>query len=210
MVAIQIEYRLLKGGTTDPPAVCIQDAKSAMRWVRKRAAQFGIDPNRIAAGGGSAGGHVAAFLGLMQGIDDPADDSTISARPDALVLFNPVLDNGPEGWGYSRTGAYYMKYSPFHHVQAKAPPTIILSGANDKLIPAATLTTFRDAMRKSGVRCELTIYPGQEHGFFNYGKSYYETLKAADEFLTSLGWLHGPPTLKPESAPARPARKKAN
>src|SRR5690349_6683208 len=51
MVAVQIEYRLLKADTTDPPLACIQDAKSAMRWVRKHAADFGIDRRRIAASG---------------------------------------------------------------------------------------------------------------------------------------------------------------
>jgi acetyl esterase len=51
-------------------------------------------------------------------------------------------------------------------------------------------------MKQAGVRCELVIYEGKGHGFFNAGKSYYETVIAADKFLASLGWLDGPPTLK--------------
>ncbi len=71
--------------------VCCNDTKSAMRWVRSHAAELGIDPERIAASGGSAGGHLAAFASMVEGIDDPADDLKVSPRGNALVLFNPVL-----------------------------------------------------------------------------------------------------------------------
>lgn len=205
MVAVQVEYRLLKKDGNEPPVVCIQDAKSAMRWVRKHAREFAIDPDRIAAAGGSAGGYLSAYLGLMDGIDDPADDLAISSKPNALILFNPVIDNGPGGWGYNRTGEDYMKYSPFHNVHTGVPPTIILAAENDKLIPVKTLLAFRDKVRDTGARCEVIVYPGQEHGFFNSGRSYNETLIAADGFLTSLGWLHGTATITPDSIPPRPA-----
>ena len=56
-----------------------------------------VDPNKIAAGGGSAGGHVAAATGICNGFEDPADNNIeISSKPNALLLFNPVYDNGPE------------------------------------------------------------------------------------------------------------------
>ena len=58
MVCIQVEYRLIKKGDSGPPIDCVHDAKSAMRWVRVHAAELGIDPNRIGAGGGSAGGQL--------------------------------------------------------------------------------------------------------------------------------------------------------
>jgi acetyl esterase len=189
MVAVLVEYRLLAPKTTDPPVVCIRDARSAMRWVRGHAAELHIDPKRIAASGGSAGGHLSAYVGLMDGIDEPGEDVSVSARANALVLFNPVLENGPTGWGRERTGADYLRYSPYHHVAPGAPPTIVLSGSDDKLIPAATLRNFQNAMRESGARCDLIIYEGQGHGFFNRDWPFDATLKAADEFLVSLGWL---------------------
>ncbi len=194
MVAIQVEYRLLDKGGTAPPLVCIQDAKSAMRWVRSHAKNLNIDPKRVASGGGSAGGHLAAFVGMMNGLDDPADDRSVSARSNAMVLFNPVFDNGPDGWGYKLTGGRYKEFSPFHNVTASAPPAIVFVGSEDKLLPTATVNAFCAAMQKVNVRCEARIYEGQGHGFFNYkaggaNEYYQKTLTATDDFLVSLGWI---------------------
>ncbi|HUX17055.1 MAG TPA: alpha/beta hydrolase, partial [Phycisphaerae bacterium] len=123
MVAVQVEYRLLKG--KDPPTVCCYDAKSAMRWVRSHAAELGIDPNRIASAGGSAGGHLAALVGMVDGMDNPADDKSVSPKSNAMVLFNPVFDNGPGGWGSDRVGDRYKEFSPVHNVSADDPPAIV-------------------------------------------------------------------------------------
>ena len=201
LVAIQVQYRLLAGKTSEPPTACVHDAKSAMRWVRAHAAELGIDPQRIASAGGSAGGHLAAFVGLVNGLDDPQDDRAVSPKPNAMILFNPVFDNGPEGWGHARVGDRFKEFSPAHNINTGAPPAIVFLGSNDKLIPVKTVLDFQAAMKKSGARCDALIYEGQAHGFFNRGKSgdkyFSETLLATDKFLASLGWLTGPPTLQP-------------
>ena len=194
MVAIQVEYRLLEKGGNAPPLVCIQDAKSAMRWVRSHARELNIDPKRIASGGGSAGGHLAAFVGMVDGLDDPADDLSVPARSNAMLLFNPVFDNGPNGFGHKVIGDRYKEFSPFHNVTPSAPPAIVFVGSEDPLLPAATVNSFCAAMQKVKVRCEARIYDGQKHGFFNYRKGgtneYYErTLKETIAFLVSLGWI---------------------
>ena len=205
MVCIQVQYRLLSSKDQEPPLVCVQDAKSAMRWVRSRAAELGIDPKRIGAAGGSAGGHLAAFVGMVEGLDDPQDDLKVSPKANALVLFNPVFDNGPDqGWGTARVGGRYKEFSPAHNVSSDDPPAIIFLGTQDKLIPVAVVERFKMNMEKAGVRCETRFYEGQGHGFFNPGKGgkdqfYYETLLESDRFLTSLGWLKGEPTLKQPS-----------
>ena len=205
MVVAKVEYRLLKGRKEQHPTVCCQDAKSAMRWVRANAEKLGIDANRIAAGGGSAGGHLAAFVGMVAGIDDPADDLKVSPKPAALVLFNPVYDNGPDGWGHARVGDRYREFSPFHNVSADDPPTLVICGSKDALVPVKTLEAFQAAMQKAGVRCENRIYDGRAHSFFNYkdGKNadYYATAIDTDKFLASLGWLEGPPSLKVPELP---------
>ena len=199
MVCVQVQYRLLKKGGNDPPETCCRDAKSAMRWVRSRAEEFGIDPQRIASGGGSAGGHLAAFIGMVEGNDDPADALDVSATSNAMVLFNPVFDNGPGGWGHQRVGDRYKEFSPFHNVTKDDPPGIVFLGSADKLIPVKTADDFKAGMKKAGVDCEVMIFEGMPHGFFNHGrngnKPYYETVTAADRFLNKLGWLKGEPTL---------------
>ena len=198
MVAIQVEYRLLDKGTEEPPLICIQDAKSAMRWVRSHARELHINPERIASAGGSAGGHLAAFVGMVGGLDDPKDNLSVSAKSNAMVLFNPVFDNGPGGWGHDRVGDRYKEFSPFHNITKDAPPAIIFLGTKDALVPVDTVKAFAAAMKQAGVRADAHFYEGQVHGFFNFGKEggkYKETVRAADEFLTSLGWLKGSPLL---------------
>ncbi len=67
LVGIRVEYRTMPKDGKGPPTVCCADAKSAMRYVRSHAAELGIDPQRIAASGGSAGGHLAAFTSMVAG-----------------------------------------------------------------------------------------------------------------------------------------------
>jgi acetyl esterase/lipase len=198
MVCVLVEYRLL----TNPeqtPEVCIRDAQSAMRWVRARAGALGVDPDRIASGGGSAGGHLAAYVGLMTGMDDPQDDLAVSARADAMLLFNPVFDNGPSGYGYKRVGENFMAYSPLHNVATGAPPSIVFFGDQDNLVSVETAALFKRRMDAAGAVCEVIIYEDMKHGFFNYAIQdhipYYKTMLACDRFLCDLGWLKGVPTL---------------
>jgi acetyl esterase len=201
MVCVLPQYRLLTDETT-PPIACIEDAQSAMRWVRSKAADLGVDPGRIAAAGGSAGGYLAAFLGLMKGFDDPQDDSTVSTKPQALVLFNPVIDNGPEGWGRGRIGNRYLEFSPAHNVKPGAPPAVIFLGTKDQVIPVKTVENFQRQMEAAGNRCDVFLYEGEKHSFFNLRRKdgapgkFYDTLIETDRFLASLGWIQGEPTLQ--------------
>jgi len=200
LVCVQVQYRLLNKKTKEDPTNCVQDAKSAMRWVRSHADELGIDPQRIAAGGGSAGGHLAAFVGMVEGLDAADDDHSVSPKANALLLFNPVFDNGPDGWGHQRVKSRYKEFSPFHNVSADDPPAIVFLGDSDSLIPVETVHAFEKNMKADGVKCEVMIFEGMTHGFFNHGKHenkpYNETVLACDKFLNELGWITGPPTLK--------------
>ena len=88
MVAMTAEYRIRNMHGTLATA-CVADVKSAVRWVRANAVKLGVDPDRIAAGGGSAGGHVAACTGVIDGFESKDEDDKISSAPNAMVLFNP-------------------------------------------------------------------------------------------------------------------------
>ncbi|MCP4513249.1 MAG: alpha/beta hydrolase [Fuerstiella sp.] len=177
-----------------------------MRWVRSRAAEFGIDPQRIAASGGSAGGHLAATLGTIDAHDEPGEDASVSVRANALILFNPVFDNGPGGWGENRVGKRYKEFSPAHNITSKTPPTIVFLGDQDKLIPLKTLESFQKKMQEEFCRCDTLVFSGMGHGFFNHGRNgntpYVKTVQASDRFLTSLGWLSGDP-IRPDAAPQK-------
>lgn len=194
MVSVCAEYRTYKKHNTSPKE-CVKDGKSAIRWMRSHADELGIDPDKLAAGGGSSGGHIVAATAMVQGLEEDGEDSSVSCRPDALVLFNPVIDNGPHGFGYKRVKEYWKDFSPMHNIDEEAPPTIMFLGTNDNLISVATAEEYRERMKNAGVRCDLHLYEDQPHGFFNKER-YYETLFEADKFLASLGYLEGPPTLQ--------------
>jgi acetyl esterase len=198
LVCFAADYRVFNRHGT-PPFEALKDAKSAMRYLRAHAEEFHIDANRIVASGGSAGGHLAAATALCPGYDDPADDFSVPVKPNALVLFNPVIDNGPGGYGYERVGEEYKDFSPLHNIRKGAPPTIIFLGTEDSLVPVETARYYQKVMERVGSRCDLFLYEGQSHGFFNANKSmehHLQTILEADRFMISLGYLQGEPTIK--------------
>jgi len=192
MVAICADYRVSSRHKA-VPFECLKDAKSAIRWVRSHSKELGVDPERIAAAGGSAGGQLAAATATIKKFNAPDDNLEISCLPDALVLFNPVVDNGPNGYGYNRVKAYWKDFSPLHNLDENFPPTIIFLGTKDSLIPVATAKKFKEIAESKGSRCDLFLYDGQKHGFFNYSERhtpyFLQTLLESDRFLTSLGFL---------------------
>ena len=211
MVAMTAEYRIRNLHGTLANA-CVEDGKSAVRWIRANAKKLGVDPNRIAAGGGSAGGHVAACAGVIEGLEAKGDDGKISSVPNAMVLFNPpcVMAPVPERKDFlnpkniaglrERMGVPLEQLSPWHHVRKGLPPTLVLHGEADTTVKFWTAESFVRKMKKAGNRAELAAYQGEPHGFFNYGrggnKMFIVTMRRTDEFLASLGWLKGKPSIK--------------
>ena len=210
MVAMAADYRVLSRHGTKA-VKCVEDAKSAVRWIRANAKRLGVDPDRIVAAGGSAGGHIAACTGVIEGFDAKGEDATISSVPNAMALFNPAVALAPVngqppldarriGNLTDRMGVEPRKLSPLHHVRAGLPPTIIFHGKSDSTVRYFTVEAFTAAMEKAGNRCELAGYEGEPHGFFNYGRggnrAFRSTVRKLDEFLTSLDYLEGKPTVE--------------
>lgn len=211
MVAMTAEYRIRNmHGTL--AKTCVADGKSAIRWIRSNAKQLGINPDRIAAGGGSAGGHVAACTGLIKGFETEGENEQISSSPNAMVLFNPpcVLAPVPARKDFlnadnieglrERMGVAPAKLSPWHHVRKGLPPTLVLHGEKDPTVMFWTAQIFVEKMLLSENIAELAAYPGEAHGFFNYGradnKMFIATMRKTDEFFAKLGWLKGKPSIE--------------
>ena len=203
MVAAVADYRV-KSRHDVQAITCVRDAKSCVRWIRSNADMLGVDPERVAAGGGSAGGHLAAAVGLIQAFDEEEEDLTISSQPNAMVLCNPAVVLAPvEGMKAvsderlaslgQRMGVEPEQLSPYHHVREGLPPTIIFHGKGDTTVPYLTVELFEKAMTDASNDCELVGFEGRPHGFFNAGRNnnedYEAVLKEMDRFLTDLGYL---------------------
>jgi acetyl esterase len=185
IVAMTADYRV-KSRQNTTPFDAIADAKSAMRWIRAHAKELGIDPDKVVAAGGSAGGHLAACTATLSEYNDPGDDLSVSAIPNAMILFNPVAD-ATELSDHFGSVENAKKGSPLHHLHADLPPAIIFHGTKDTTVVPASVTAFQDKMLEFGNECELILFGGAGHGFFNYGREggkYYErTVALMDVFL---------------------------
>lgn len=195
MIAIVADYRVF-GRHKTSPVEAVADAKSAVRWIRSHSRELAIDPNRIAAAGDSAGGHIALSAAMFERFDEPGEDRQVSSRPSALVLFNPAVDTTSDGLK-RRFGDRVTEVSPLHHLGSSLPPTIILHGKSDAIVPYADVERFCTQAKSRGLPCELVGYEGAPHGFFHpekdeHGKWYRETLLEADRFLTKIGYLQAP------------------
>ncbi len=211
MVAMTADYRVSSRQGTKP-FHCVRDGKSAVRWVRENAKRLGVDPDHIAAGGGSAGGHVAGCTGTLPEHDESGENAKVSSVPNAMVLFNPVLITA-EAAGLKTFGGDRLEklkerlgvedpktMSPYHNIRKGLPPTLVLHGKADTTVPYSTAEAYVKQVTKTGLRAELAGYDDMPHGFFNLGrydnKMFLATVTRMHEFLGSLGYVKGKPTVE--------------
>jgi len=195
MVAARADYRVKSRHEVTPDA-CVEDAKSAVRWLRQNAAMLGVDPDRIVASGGSAGGHIAACT-ACPGLDAAGEDLKVSSQPNALLLFNPVLrfDGVPELMARINKDEKLGKaLSPTLHLTKDTPPALLFYGKEDRLLKQGE--EFVAKSKEVGHKADIFLADGVGHGFFNRSPWQERTLLRADEFLGSLGYLKGKPTIK--------------
>lgn len=195
LVCARADYRIRSKDAVTPDK-CVEDAISAMRWVRSHAAQFGIDPNRIVAAGGSAGGHLAACTYFVDTINAPDDDKSISPKPNAMILYNPVLDLLAVRSERAVTSGHYFagmddatlkKISPALYLRKDLPPTLVIDGTKDWAHPQ--IVAFVEKAKSMGAPVESWYAEGQPHAFFNKPPWLEKTTAEADSFLCRIGYL---------------------
>ncbi len=210
MVAMTADYRVRERHNTLADK-SVADAKSAIRWIRQNSDRLGIDPDRIVAAGGSAGGHLAACTAVIRGLDEPGERLDVSSEPNAIALFNPAvllapfddvsLDEEKLDDIATRTGVPPERISPIHHVRRDLPPTIIFHGDADPTVPFVTVERYTKLALQAGNECELVSYRDAKHGFFNFGRDgepgefYPATLHRLHRFLRELGYIETEPSI---------------
>lgn len=200
VAAFVVEYRV--GPRYRHPAM-LQDARRAVRLVRARAAAWGVDPNRVAAVGFSAGGHLAGLLATADGPGDPAAADPVarrSARPDLLLLAYPVVTlRAP--WAHAGSRAHLLGPAPDsalaaalsveRRVTPAAPPTFLVTGGDDAKVPVENTLMLYAALRRAGVPAELHVFASARHGFgprpADPAVAVWTTLAAG--WLRRHGWL---------------------
>lgn len=189
MTCASAEYRIGSVHGTDPRAA-LDDARAALDYVRQNSTKFRIDPARIIVGGGSAGGHLAAALGVGLPASLPPTEPSHSQRPSALVLYNPMLDLSPCTPDHHLVSAFWRDLSPYNHIDNQIPPTLILLGTEDPEVPVPTAQAFCDAVKSHHGQCRLVLYDGARHGFFNpeieNGKYFMLTNQEIEQFINEL------------------------
>ena len=175
-----LRYRLPGEGRTDREAA-LADAQRALRLIRHRAKDWGLDPQRIGTMGFSAGGHLAARLG--NGFDRnvyPHSDAidAESARPDYQLLIYPVVSmRGDDVHAGSRerllgsapSDELLQQYSMQLQVRADTPPTFLLHAADDEVVPVGNSLLFYNSLRSAKVSSEMHLFPHGGHGFGTRG-----------------------------------------
>lgn len=195
VVGISVDYRTSDKDQTTP-FEAVMDAKSAVRWVRENHEMLGIDPQKIIVSGGSAGGHLASCTAVIEGVEDDAD-LTVSSKPNAMILFNPVVNTTAQGYGSEKLKGRETELSPVHHIDPQTPPTLILHGTKDTTVPYQNAVDFAAKMKAQGNLCQLISFEGENHGFFNSPnfnkncstKNYIFCLCEITRFLAEQGYI---------------------
>jgi acetyl esterase/lipase len=175
--AFVLFYRLPGEGWAAGPDVALADAQRAMRLIRHRARDYAVDPERIAAMGFSAGGHVCAdlaarFAARFHAPVDAAD--TLSARPHCAAPIYPVISMDPAiAHGGSRalllganpTAVMHEAHSPDRNIPANAPPHFLLHAEDDDVVPVENSIRLRAALRARSIPVETHLFANGGHGF---------------------------------------------
>lgn len=174
----------------------VEQVRTAVRFVHAHAADYGIDTNRVGVTGISSGAHLALMIAGSK--DSPVNAVAAIAPPTdlanwgkpgfvltddpAMAVFNAALGMDPKG-PRNDIEALAKKFSPITLVNAKYPPTLIVHGDNDKVVPLQQAQTLDQALTQAGVEHELAVVPGGGHDEKTFGAG---VTKAVQWFKTRL------------------------
>ncbi|WP_217594500.1 alpha/beta hydrolase [Cohnella sp. GbtcB17] len=214
-VCVSVDYRLmkLKGETPDADGPLLgdllEDCREAVRYVRRHARRWRIDPSKIALAGESAGGYLACGVATGVGAAGDEEDRYLTSVPDALIAYNPIVhlmgawkrrvresaaegatDDEAERWRRRHREA--RRLSPLLHLTADHPPALMMHGLIDPVVPPEHSAEYAERLQQLGVRAELALLPASTHAFalFNYSATDAElrfTLDTTVRFLNAVG-----------------------
>ncbi len=186
----------------------LADTRTALQHLFVHAKAFGVDPGAIVVGGDSAGGHLAACLAALP-------EST--RHPAGLVLCNPVIDTTEDPWPATAGGvmisdgspapaatpalrAWALGFSPLHQVMGPHPPTLLLHGDADTIVPLHHAQRYHARLTAIGTDLTFEVLPGARHAFIvprwkTPEDKVVEYLRRIDVWLVQQGWASGEPTL---------------
>lgn len=204
--AASIEYRA-SGEAVFPAAV--EDTKAAVRWLRANAEEFGLDAQSIGAIGGSAGAHLALYLGVtandrkLEGVGGNASYSSaisavvgLAAPGDFPALRRRNAAASPierfVGVAYDENARLWRDASPVTHISPASPPTLLIQSETDNVVPFDQSVQLARSFGAAGVPVELVLIPGAPHAFWNFAQWFDGTMdRAAQFFGTHLPSGHG-------------------
>ena len=177
---LNVTYRLAPRWIYPAP---VEDLQEAVKWLRANAAEQGIDPNRIATFGYSAGGYLAALTGLIEGAENSNIRAIVAGGAPSDLTFYPGGDLVPQFLGGKQQEIpwRFSEASPVNYVTPDSPPMFLYHGTNDRLVPPEHAQVMISELKQKGVPHEYFWMTGRSHisGFLLPGGS----VNAAVNFL---------------------------
>jgi acetyl esterase/lipase len=200
ITAFVLKYRLPDDATQPDKALApLLDAQQALRLVRQRSQEFGLDPARVGLLGFSAGGHLAATAGTQSFITAKAAHGATSVRPDFLVLLYPVISfsdslmhagSRTNLLGENPTTAQIRQYSSEQQVTSQTPPTFLVHAQDDPAVKVQNSLRFYEACLQQQVPVEMHLYPRGGHGFGLHNPTTPDRwMDRLRDWLVAGGWL---------------------
>lgn len=178
------QYRLV-GRETSTVADCVADAIGAAAWFRRHAADWTVDAGRITLGGASAGGHLALCVALAEKFAHPELAAIERASPATLVMFNPVVSVRNSLFSPLFEGLPW-DLDPTTLVGAGLPPTLIMHGSADAVVPLHEVQQFASRARAAGASVRVELFEGKPHAFFNPGMADRGLLDEMETLIASF------------------------